>query len=74
MIGKDREMLLQEIAIRREHDLGSQHHMLELLEDVRDIDDEITLINDELEQKAELIMKENAAKSSMSAPKPKSKS
>ena len=74
MIGKDREMLLQEIAIRREHDLGSQHHMLELLEDVRDIDDEITLINDELEQKAELIMKENAAKSSMSASNPKSKS
>ncbi len=47
MLNKDREALLQEIAIRREHQVGSQRHMIELLEDVQDIDDEISMIQAE---------------------------
>jgi len=61
MLGKDRELLLQEIAIRREHDLGSQTHMIELLEDVQDVDDEIKEINDEKKAKAEMEMKKAEA-------------
>ena len=54
MLGKDRELLLQEIAIRREHNIGSQQHMIELLEDVEDVDEEIAMIQAEEKTSAQL--------------------
>jgi hypothetical protein len=52
MLAKDRELLLQEIAIRREHGIGSRQHMLELLEDVQDVDEEIAMIQAEENSKS----------------------
>ncbi|MCX6064861.1 MAG: hypothetical protein NT121_03790, partial [Chloroflexi bacterium] len=64
MLGKDRELLLQEIAIRREHNIGSQQHMIELLEDVQDVDEEIAMIQDEEKVSEQL---KSASKSSTQA-------
>lgn len=50
MLSKDRDALINEIAIRREHKIGSQKHMIELLEDVEDVDEEIELINAEVDK------------------------
>ncbi len=64
MLGKDRELLLQEIAIRREHNIGSQQHMIELLEDVQDVDEEIAMIQEEEKVSEQL---KSASKSSTQA-------
>ena len=69
MLAKDRELLLQEIAIRREHSVGSQQHMIELLEDVQDVDEEIAMIHAEEKSKAEMnIAKKSTEQNNLQKP------
>lgn len=52
---RDREELVNEIAIRKKNHLGSLRHLLSLFDDIDDVDDEIAAIKAEIEEEAERV-------------------
>lgn len=57
MLPKDRETLVNEVAVRSSSKLGSQQHLIEMLGDVSDIEEEMKRIQDEAEADAERAIK-----------------
>lgn len=49
---RDRDQLVNEIAIRKKNKLGSTSHLLTLFDDIEDVDDELAKIRAEIEEEA----------------------
>ena len=62
MLPVNRTELVNEVTMRAKDKLGSKKHLLELLGDTRDVDEELALIEQEAQKAAELLQKTNAAK------------
>jgi hypothetical protein len=62
MLPVNRTELVNEVTMRAKDKLGSKRHLLELLGDTRDIDEELQLIEEEADKAMERVQKQNASK------------
>lgn len=57
MLPRDREELINEVAIRKKNKLGSRRHLIQLLGDTSNVDQEIAEIDSDMEKDAEMAVK-----------------
>ncbi len=57
MLPRDREELINEVAIRKKNKLGSRKHLIQMLGDVSNVDQELEDIDKDMEKDAEMAVK-----------------